>query len=51
MKVQMDVFARRLLLAPELLPADWQAWSPERLAAHCGVPESVAALHLATRST
>lgn len=47
MQAQMDAFARRLLLAPELLPAGWQGWPPEQLARQCGVPQSVAEVHLA----
>jgi hypothetical protein len=48
MLAQMDFFARRLLLAPELLPPDWQAMQPEALAELAGVPPAVAQAHLAT---
>jgi hypothetical protein len=43
---QMDLFARRLLLAPALLPPNWQAMPPESLADLCGVPLPVAEAHL-----
>jgi hypothetical protein len=47
MKTQMDLFARRLLMAPQLLPAGWQQLSPAGLAELCGVPYAVAETHLA----
>jgi hypothetical protein len=48
MKAQMDFFARRLLLAPELLPAGWQEMPPKALAELAGVPQGVVEVHLAT---
>ena len=47
MKAQMDLFARRLLMAPHLLPEGWQGMAPAGLAQLCGVPESVAETHIA----
>jgi hypothetical protein len=47
MKAQKDFFARRLLLAPELLPAGWQTMAPKALADLAGVPLEVAEAHLA----
>jgi hypothetical protein len=47
MKAQMDLFARRLLMAPQLLPEGWQGMAPAGLAQLCGVPEGVAEIHLA----
>jgi len=47
LKAQSDYFARRLLLAPEVLPADWAALTPSQLAALSGVPVEVAEHHLA----
>jgi hypothetical protein len=47
MKVQKDFFARRLLLAPELLPAGWQRMGAQELAELAGVPLEVAEVHLA----
>jgi hypothetical protein len=46
LKAQMDQFARRLLLAPEVLPADWAGLSPAQLAALCCVPVEVATQQL-----
>ena len=46
LKAQSDLFARRLLMAPGLLPADWKQLGPRALAALCGVPEPVAEAHL-----
>lgn len=46
LEAQMDLFARRLLLAPEVLPNDWAKWPPSQLAALCGVPLEVAEHHL-----
>jgi hypothetical protein len=43
LKMQMDQFARRLLLAPEVLPANWSTFTPSQLAALCGVPIEIAA--------
>jgi hypothetical protein len=48
MKAQMDSFARRLLLAPELLPENWRTLPACRLAELAGVPQSVAEAQLAT---
>ncbi len=50
LKAQSDWFARRLLMAPELLPSGWEHWEPRALAALCGVPEPVAAATLQSRS-
>lgn len=47
MKAQMDLFARRLLMAPQLLPEGWQGMPPAGLAELCGVPQVVAETHLA----
>lgn len=47
MKTQMDLFARRLLMAPQLLPAGWQRLSAAGLAELAGVPHAVAEAHLA----
>ena len=47
MKAQMDLFARRLLMAPQLLPDGWQRMAPAGLAELCGVPQGVAETHLA----
>ena len=47
MKTQMDLFARRLLMAPQLLPTGWQGMAPAGLAELCGVPRGVAENHLA----
>ncbi len=49
MAAQMDFFARRLLLAPEVLPPGWQHLACEALADLAGVPKAVAAAHLANR--
>jgi len=46
---QMDQFARRLLLAPEVLPENWAELSSAQLAKLCGVPVEVAEQHLARR--
>jgi len=46
LKAQSDLFARRLLMAPELLPSGWQWLAPQALAALCGVPQPVAAAQL-----
>lgn len=46
LKAQSDYFARRLLMAPELLPNDWRRMAPEALAELCGVPRPVAAAQL-----
>jgi hypothetical protein len=46
LNAQMDLFARRLLLAPCLLPPDWERLPPEELAGLCDVPVPVAAEHL-----
>jgi hypothetical protein len=46
LKSQSDLFARRLLMAPELLPSDWKQMAPETLAELCGVPKPVAAAQL-----
>jgi hypothetical protein len=48
LKAQSDLFARRLLMAPQLLPPGWEQFEPQSLAALCGVPEPVAAAHLLT---
>jgi hypothetical protein len=48
LKAQSDLFARRLLMAPELLPAGWRQMSAPALAALCGVPEPVAEAQLAS---
>ena len=50
LKAQSDLFARRLLMAPELLPAGWQRLAPQALAALCGVPQPVAEAQLQTAS-
>lgn len=47
LKAQMDQFARRLLMAPEVLPEGWRALPSERLAELCGVPVDVVENHLA----
>ena len=44
LKAQSDLFARRLLMAPELMPNGWEQWEPRALAELCGVPEPVAAM-------
>jgi hypothetical protein len=46
LKAQSDLFARRLLMAPQLLPTGWERYLPEALAKLCGVPEPVAAAQL-----
>ena len=46
LKAQSDVFARRLLMAPELLPPGWQRLAPQALATLCGVPRPVAEAQL-----
>ena len=46
LKAQSDLFARRLLMAPELLPNDWHHMAPDALAELCGVPRPVAAAQL-----
>jgi hypothetical protein len=46
LKAQSDLFARRLLMAPQLLPAGWERLRPQDLAELCGVPEPVAAAQL-----
>jgi hypothetical protein len=43
---QADLFARRLLMPPSLLPAGWENMPAERLAERCGVPTAVAAAQL-----
>jgi hypothetical protein len=48
LKAQSDLFARRLLMAPELLPPGWQRLAPQTLAALCGVPQPVAEAQLLT---
>jgi hypothetical protein len=48
LQAQMDHFARRLLLAPEILPENWTDLPSEALAALCGVPVQVAEQHLAS---
>jgi hypothetical protein len=50
LKAQMDQFARRLLLAPEVLPEGWSALTAPQLAAMCGVPVDVAEEHLNHRA-
>ena len=50
LKAQSDMFARRLLMAPELLPAGWKQLGPQALAALCGVPEPVAEAQLLAAS-
>lgn len=49
LKAQSDLFARRLLMAPELLPPGWEHLEPGALAVLCGVPEPVAAATLLAR--
>jgi hypothetical protein len=44
LKAQSDLFARRLLMAPELMPNGWEQLEPQALAELCGVPEPVAAM-------
>jgi len=46
LKMQSDLFARRLLMPPELLPAGWRLMSALALAIMCGVPEPVAEAQL-----
>jgi hypothetical protein len=46
LKAQSDLFARRLLMPPELLPAGWRLMSAPALAMMCGVPEPVAEAQL-----
>ena len=46
LKAQSDMFARRLLMAPQLLPAGWERLQPQTLASLCGVPEPVAEAQL-----
>ena len=46
LRVQSDLFARRLLMAKELLPDGWEQLGPQALAALCGVPEPVAEAQL-----
>ena len=46
LKAQSDLFARRLLMAPELLPSGWRQLPPDDLAELCGVPRPVAEAHL-----
>jgi hypothetical protein len=46
LKAQSDLFARRLLMAKELLPDGWEQLGPQALAALCGVPEPVAQAQL-----
>ena len=46
LKAQSDLFARRLLMARELLPDGWEQLEPRALASLAGVPEPVAATHL-----
>ena len=46
LKAQSDLFARRLLMAPELLPSGWRQLPAEDLAALCGVPRPVAEAQL-----
>ncbi len=49
LNAQMDLFARRLLLAPSLLPPGWDRLPPEQLANLCGVPVPVAEERLRER--
>jgi hypothetical protein len=46
LKAQSDLFARRLLMPPDLLPDGWERLEPQALAALCGVPEPVAETQL-----
>ncbi len=46
LSAQSDLFARRLLLAPSLMPEDWEALPAEALAALFGVPIEVVETHL-----
>jgi hypothetical protein len=46
LKAQSDLFARRLLMPPELLPAGWKQLGAPALADLCGVPEPVAEAQL-----
>ena len=46
LSAQSDLFARRLLLAPSLMPADWERMPAEALAELCGVPLEVVETHL-----
>jgi hypothetical protein len=46
LSAQSDLFARRLLLAPSLMPDDWEALPAEALAELCGVPLEVVETHL-----
>lgn len=46
LSAQSDLFARRLLLAPSLMPNDWDAMPPAALAELFGVPVEVVEMHL-----
>jgi hypothetical protein len=46
LSAQSDLFARRLLLAPSLMPEDWEALPVEALADLFGVPTEVVEAHL-----
>jgi hypothetical protein len=46
LSAQSDLFARRLLLAPSLMPEDWEALPVEALADLFGVPVEVVEVHL-----
>jgi hypothetical protein len=46
LSAQSDLFARRLLLAPALMPADWEAMPVASLADLFGVPVEVVEAHL-----
>jgi hypothetical protein len=51
LKAQSDLFARRLLMPPELLPIGWKQLGAPALAALCGVPEPVAEAQLLSASS
>lgn len=42
---QGNLFARRLLMSPSLLPAGWEDMPPDCLADLCGVPPAIAAVY------
>jgi hypothetical protein len=46
LSAQADLFARRLLLAPSLMPDDWEGMPVETLAELFGVPVEVVEAHL-----
>lgn len=46
LSAQSDLFARRLLLAPSLMPEDWEGMPAEALAELFGVPVDVVEAHL-----